>query len=52
MVDRNVIFFILEHFKHPEKIIRIINNIYTRTEAQVVDNGQLSAPFAINTGVR
>ena len=51
-VDRQTIWNILGHYGVPEKIVRIIRELYNYFTCQVIHDGKLSEEFQVLSGVR
>ena len=51
-IDRGVIWRLMEHHGIPQKMIKLIQQLYENSSCQVIHNGKLSDHFEVKTGVR
>ena len=51
-VDREITWKIMRNYGIPQKVVKIIQNLYKDTECHVIHNTNISEPFKINSGVR
>ena len=51
-LDREVLWKILRHNGVPEKIVRMIRIFYDGFQARVLNEGEMTGSFSMNTGVR
>ena len=52
LLDRQVLWQLLQELGHPRKVVRIIETLYTNTESRVIIDGNISCSFQVRQWVQ